>query len=168
MKFLKTAWNSFRSTVRGFDSPRQLALGITLGMMVGLIPKDSLLPYAIGVIALLTTANILCIAFAAIGFGCLSPTLDPVSHQLGIWILTFEPMESTWSTLFQLPFVPWTRFENTVVMGSLCLGILLAIPIYLISFYCFAKFGSAIYFYFSKTRVARWLVGSTATHFQKS
>jgi uncharacterized protein (TIGR03546 family) len=168
MKFLKSAWNSFRSTVKGFDTPRQLALGIVLGMIIGLIPKDSLLPYAIGVFALLTSANILCIAVGAIIFTWISPMLDSVSHQIGVWVLTFEPLESTWSTLFQLPVVPWIRFENTVVMGSLCLGLLLAIPIYFISYYCFAQFGSAIYQYFSKTRVAGWLVGNTATHLQKS
>jgi uncharacterized protein (TIGR03546 family) len=83
-------------------------------------------------------------------------------------VLTFDPLETTWSAFYQLPIVPWTRLENTVVMGSLCLGLLLAIPIYSISFYCFAKFGSTIYSYLAKTRVVRWLVGNHATHLQKS
>ncbi len=168
MKFLNSAWSSFRSTVKGFDTPHQLALGITLGMVIGWVPKDSLIPYALGVLALLTTANLLCIAIAAIAFSWISPLLDPFSHQLGVWVLTFAPLESTWSKLIQLPVVPWTRFENTVVTGSLGLGLLMAIPIYSISYYCFAKFGSAIYFHFSRSRVARWLVGNNANNLQKS
>jgi uncharacterized protein (TIGR03546 family) len=137
-------------------------------MIIGLIPKDSLIPYALGVFALLTTANILCIGIATVAFSWFSPLLDPISNRIGHWVLTFDQFEPTWSALFQLPIVPWTRFENTVVMGSLCLGLLLAFPIYSISYYCFTKFGSAIYLYFCKTRVARWLFGSHISHLQES
>ena len=168
MKFLNTTWTSFRSTVKGFDTPHQLALGVALGMVIGMIPKDSILPYAIGLIALLTTANILSMAVSAHVFSGISPLLDPISHPIGEKILTFEPLQPTLTMLFQIPVVPWTRFENTVVTGSLFLGLLLTIPIYFIAIYCFKKFGSTIYFYFSRTRAARWLVGHSPSQLQES
>lgn len=168
MNFLKTSWTTFLGTVKGFDSPHQLALGAAFGMCAGIIPKDSLFPYAIGMIALLTTANIVCIAMSALVVSWISPLLDPISHKIGTYVLTLDSLEPTWTALFQLPVMPWTRFENTVVTGSLCLGILLAVPVYSLSYYCFAKFGSAIFSYLSNTRVARWLVNNQSTHLQES
>ena len=143
-------------------------MGIALGMMIGLIPKDSLIPYAIGLIALFTPANLLCVAISAVVFSWVGVLLDPVTHQFGTWILTLELLESTWSTLFQLPIVPWTRFENTVVMGSFCAGLILAIPVYALSKSCFEKFGSTVFKLFIQTRIARWIIGEPATHLQKS
>ena len=168
MKLLKEIWNSFRSTLRGFDSPRQLALGITFGMLIGLVPKDSLVPYALGIIAMLSTSNLLCLALSAVAFSWISPILDPVSHQLGAWILTFGPFESSWSALYQLPIVPWTRFDNTVVTGSILLGLLLTIPTYTVSFRCVERFGSPVFKFLSNSRAARWLIGHSVPNPQKS
>ena len=168
MNFLNEIWNSFKRTVKGFDTPRQLALGVTFGMLIGLVPKDSLFPYALGVIALLSTGNLFCLAISAYAYSWLSPFLDPVSHRIGAWTLTFDPFEATWSALYQLPIVPWTRFDNTVVTGSLLLGLLLTVPVYAISFQCFEKFGSPIFSYVSNSRVAKWLIGSPEPTLQKS
>jgi uncharacterized protein (TIGR03546 family) len=168
MKFLTSIWTSFKSTVRGFDSPKQLALGVALGMVIGLIPKDSLIPYAIILIAILTTANLLSLVVTTILCSWVGPLLDPFTHQIGIWVLTFDPLESTWAQLYHVPLVAWTRFENTVVMGSVCLGTALSIPVYFSSRYCFEKFGSSIYELFCQSRFARWIVGEPATQLQKS
>lgn len=130
MDAIQQSWTQFKGTVRGFDTPHQLGLGMAFGVAVGLIPKDSLLPYAIGVIAILSTANLLCFAIGLIAAHIVSPLLDHLTHLIGSWFLTFNPLEPMWATLIEWPLVPWTRFNNTVVMGTLILGILLAVPVY--------------------------------------
>lgn len=130
MNAIQQSWTNFKGTVSGFDTPHQLALGMAFGVAVGLIPKDSLLPYAIAVIAILSTANLLCFAIAVIAAHVVSPALDHLTHLIGSWFLTFDPLEPFWVTLSELPLVPWTRFNNTVVMGTLILGILIAVPVY--------------------------------------
>jgi uncharacterized protein (TIGR03546 family) len=124
------SWNSFKGTVRGFDTPHQLGLGMTFGVIVGLLPKDSLLPYAIGMIAILTTANLLCFGIGVVLAAIASPNFDGLSHPIGQWFLTFDPIESSLAVLYNLPVLPWTRFNNTVVMGSLILGIAIAPVVY--------------------------------------
>ncbi|MFK7768996.1 MAG: TIGR03546 family protein [Mariniblastus sp.] len=169
MTFISEIWQAFRSTVKGFDSSHQLAIGIVFGMAIGLIPKDSLLPYAIALIALLTNANLLCILFSAFLFSQISPVLDPISHLLGTWILTTEPLKSFWISLYEFPVLPWTRIENTVVMGTFVLGLLLALPAHTFCFHFFEKFGSRISELVLNNRVSRWIVGSPQTpHLQKS
>ena len=168
MKPLTAIWNSFKSTVKGFDTSRQLALGVAFGLVIGLIPKDSLLPYAIALIAILSRGNLLSMGVSALVFSWLSPALDAASHQLGLWTLTVEGLESTWAWLYQLPIVPWTRLENTVVMGSLLLGLISCVPIYLVSFQFFEKFGSLIVKKLMANRVVNWLIGSPAPTPQES
>ena len=130
MDAIQQSWTSFKGTVRGFDTPHQLGLGLAFGIAVGLIPKDSLLPYAIGVIAILSTANLLCFGIGVIVAHVVSPALDHLTHVIGSWFLTFSPLEPIWAPLSEFPLVAWTRFNNSVVMGTLILGILLAVPIY--------------------------------------
>ena len=130
MNAIQQSWTNFKGTVRGFDTPHQLALGMAFGVAVGLIPKDSLLPYAIAVIAILSTANLLCFGIGVIVAHVTSPALDHLTHVIGSWFLTFEPLKPFWATLSELPLVPWTRFNNTVVLGTLIFGIMIAVPIY--------------------------------------
>ena len=130
MDAIQQSWTSFRHTVRGFDTPHQLGLGLAFGIVVGLIPKDSLFPYVIGVIAILSTANLLCFAIGVVVAHVVSPALDQLTHVIGSWFLTLSPLEPIWATLNEFPLVAWTRFNNSVVMGTLILGILFAVPIY--------------------------------------
>jgi uncharacterized protein (TIGR03546 family) len=156
---ITSLWESFYHTIRGIDSPGQLATGISLGMIVGLMPKDSLLPYCLIVLLLFSRANLLCAVFAAMVFSWLGPLLDPVSHAIGVSVLTFAPLESTWAWLIQLPVIPWTRFDNSIVMGSLVMGLLAAYPLYRISRHVFDVYGNAMFNRWRKTRLALWLIG---------
>lgn len=168
MNFFKAGWNSFKGTVKGFDSSHQLALGVAFGLLIGLVPKDSLIPYVIALVAILTRANLLSLGVAGLAFSWLSPLLDSISHRLGQWALTHDSLESTWTTLYQLPMIPWTRFDNTVVMGSLLLGMILCVPSYFASRHLFEKFGSRIAQKLLRTPIAAWLIGSPPPNPQKS
>lgn len=168
MNFLNETWLKFKGTVRGFDTPRQLAMGVAFGMMIGLIPKDSLLPYAIGLIALLSHSNLLCVGISGFVFTKLSPSLDIASHPLGTWVLNLELLEPGLSWLYSWPVLPWMRLENTVVTGSFALGLLLSIPVFVISNLFFHRFGSTVFNYLAQTRVVCWLVGHSPHHLQKS
>lgn len=168
MNALKRIWTSFKGTVKGFDTSRQLALGVAIGMIIGLIPKDSLLPYAMLLIGILSRANLLSLGLSAVFFSWISPLLDPILHRLGHWALTYDPFQATWSWLYQVPLMPWTRFDNTVVMGALLGGLALSIPVHFISRLLFEKFGSLIAKALLNTRLANWLIGDPAPNPQKS
>lgn len=163
MNFLAELWQAFLASVKGFDTPRQLALGVSLGMVIGLLPKDSLLPYVIGTLALLTNANLLTLIVSGLFFSWIGPAADPLTHRIGGWLLTFDSLESTWVWLYQVPLMPWTRFENTVVMGSLILGVLSSFPVYSLSKQFFKAYGDTFFSFIFRNRISRWLVGSPST-----
>ncbi len=114
-------------------SPRQMALGIALGMIVGLVPKDNL----VAVVCLF----ILCASRVNLGLGFVSAFLfswigywmDPLSHYIGSRLLTAESLNTNWTWFFDQPVTPWTDLNNTVVLGSLIIGVVLFYPVYRIS-----------------------------------
>ena len=168
MNLLTELWASFKSTVRGFDSPGQLALGLAFGVLIGLIPKDSLLPYAIGVLAVLTPGNLVCLAAGILLGSVTSPVLDAYTHQFGMAALTYAPLESTWTSIYQLPLAPWTRLNNTVVMGNLLLGLATFLPLYIVSNQFFLRLGPPLYRWLTGTSLGQRLLNSPPPTLQES
>lgn len=153
-------WKSLRTSVRGFDTSRQLAMGVAFGMMVGLVPKDSLFFYLFALILLLSSSNLLTGAISAFFFSWIALLLDPVTNSLGHFFLTIDSLSQTFAWLNEFPLVPWTRFENTVVTGSVLLGLLLLIPTYAISKVIFERYGQTLATTFTGSAVGRWLTGT--------
>ena len=51
--------------------------------------------------------------------------LDPAADPLGKWLLEYPALRPTWTILYNMPFVPMTRFNDSIVMGSLVISLLL-------------------------------------------
>ena len=115
------------------DDPSHLAAGLALGAALGLIPKGNLIAASFVLIffffrldkglALLSAA-----AFTAVGYG-----LDGVAHRIGRDLLLSGKLRPLWTWLYNLPIVPWTKFNNTVVLGNLVIGVMLFFPLYAVS-----------------------------------
>ena len=129
---------------------------------MGLLPKDSLICYVAAVLLILTTANLLCGILSGIGFSLISTSLDPWSHKIGQYLLLHEHLEPTWTWLATLPVMPWTRFNNTVVLGTLVIGLLALVPLYYISYYLFDSFGKLIAKRIAENPLIGWLVATPA------
>ena len=51
-------------------------------------------------------------------------------HNLVVLSLTAPSLRLLWATWYNTPLVPYTNFNNTVVLGSVVAWLVLAIPIY--------------------------------------
>ena len=110
--------------------PRQLALGVALGVVIGLMPKANLLALGLVCLLFILRANIVSAAVTALVFTWLGLIADPVLHHFGKSVLQILPFQGWYAWLYRLPFAPWTQFNNTVVMGALFLGALQFLPTY--------------------------------------
>jgi uncharacterized protein (TIGR03546 family) len=115
------------------DSPSQLAAGFTLGMIIGLVPKGNLIAMSLCVLLFSLRVNKGMALSAAVLFSMLSPLADAFSHKLGHALLSTESLQSSYALAFGLPLGPWLGFHNTVLAGSLTLGLYIAYPVYWIS-----------------------------------
>ena len=58
---------------------------------------------------------------------------DPLFDKIGYAFLTIPSLSDFFGTLFDIPFVAFTKFNNSVVMGSFLAGLLLYIPVNILS-----------------------------------
>lgn len=142
--FLYKSFKMLIAAIRGSDSPNQVAFGVALGMMIGLLPKDSLLAYFFGLFVFATSVNLLATSLSAFCFMWIAALCDPLSHQLGHFVLTYPSLQTTWLWLYEQPIVPWTRFNNTVVMGSLLVGLCCMYPVFLVSKSMFIRYAPQV------------------------
>lgn len=112
------------------DSPEQIALGFAFGMLIGLVPKDNLIAGCLGVLLFSTRANLGAAALSGFLFTWVGVLADPISHRIGLGLLEWSPLRSTWTWLYNLPVLRWTAFNNTVVLGSLILGMAFFYPVF--------------------------------------
>ncbi len=115
-------------------SPAQIAGGVALGLIIGITPLLSIHNLFIVFIILLIRINLGSAILSFLLFSILAYPLDPLSHQLGMKILKFPELQSLWTDLYNTPGMRLTRFNNSIVMGSLALSLILLIPVWLSAF----------------------------------
>ncbi len=139
------------------DTPRQLALGLAIGMMIGLVPKGNLTAVVLSMILLGTHVNLATGLLGAFSFSWLSGWTDPLADRIGHGLLTCEPLQPLFAWLYDLPLAPWTSLDNTVVVGSLVLGIGLFVPVYHFGHLAFQKIQPRFAEHLKRYRVAQLL-----------
>lgn len=120
------------------NAPGQLAVGFTIGMIVGFVPKGNLVALSLCVLLFSMRCNKGLGLAAAVAFSFVGPWTDPFAHRLGLAALSLKPLQSTYASIFNLPLGPWLGLNNTVVVGSLLIGIYLAYPVFWITRLAFA------------------------------
>jgi uncharacterized protein (TIGR03546 family) len=145
------------------STPRQMALGLAFGVVAGLVPKGNLL--AIGLMMLLCSLRInlgigLAAVFVASWVGIL---LDPISHRVGAFLLRHPALQHVWTAASDTILLPWTDFNNTVVLGSFVLGVGLFVPIYLVSLPFFSLFTPRLVAWVRRFRLVTILWGGELT-----
>lgn len=148
-----------QNRISAINSPHQLALGVAFGVVIGIMPKDSAIPWLIGLAFLLSRGNLLCGIVAAIGMSIVSPSLDLFSNRMGESVLKIGFLQSTFVSWMDIPWIAWTRFNNTVVAGSFAIGLLSSLPVYLLSQVFFRVWGIAMIERVMGTRVVQFLFG---------
>jgi len=111
-------------------SPRQISGALAMGAIIGLTPSF-LIGICVFFLVLLVNVNISMAILSMAVFKLLAYAADPLAHELGYFLLVkAEPLKPLWTALYNAPFVPFTKFNNTVVMGSFAIGLLLFLPLF--------------------------------------
>lgn len=140
-------------------TPGQLALGFAFGVLIGLVPKGNLIAIALGVILAASRANLGVAAATILGCSFLSTYLDPVSDQVGGWLLAHPDLQGVWTQLYNQPVMPWTDFNNTIVLGSFVIGLVTLYPAYRLSRPVFEKYTEKVSLWAKKFWLTRVLLG---------
>ncbi len=123
-------------SLHGGSDPRHLAAGFALGAALGLIPKGNLFAAVFFLLFFALRLNKGMALMAATFFTPLGYAVDAAAHRTGLALLTAPALKGLWTALYDMPIVPLTRFNNTVVLGNLVFGLALSVPLY----FAFLKF----------------------------
>jgi uncharacterized protein (TIGR03546 family) len=144
-----------QSLVKALNSqgtPRQVAAGIALGSALGLTPIANLHNLAIVLAAMLLNVSL---AGFSLGWAVFVPVgfaLDPLFDAIGKALLGAPALRGLWTSLYNMPIVPFTKFNNSVVLGSLVFWVVAWLPIYFLSAWAIAKYREKVYERLKKTK----------------
>ncbi len=111
----------------------QIAAGVAAGFILGMSPTLSLQSLLVFLCLFVFRVQMGMAFLSAFFFAFIAWALDPIFHSLGSWLLGLEALQSLWTILYNLPLVPLTRFNNTVVMGAGVCAIILSPLIFFLS-----------------------------------
>jgi len=125
-------------------TPGQLALGIALGSILGLTPLLNV--HNAIVFAALMLLNV-SFAGGMLGWALFVPIgflLDPLFDWIGHSLLLAPALRGLWTSMYNMPIVPLTNFNNTVVLGSLVFALLCFVPLFLATRWAVARYRATV------------------------
>ena len=126
LKFLKKIITILNSDI----SPRQIAAGFALGAFLGLPPSNIVNNLAVFFVIMILNVNVAAAMLGAAVFALVSFAADPIADGVGYLLLArMEFLSPLWVKLYNVPVVPFTRFYNTVMLGSFVLAAALLAPV---------------------------------------
>lgn len=111
----------------------QIASGLAFGVFLGFAPFFSIQTFFVLFIVFIFRVQLGSVFLSAFFFKFVAFILDPATDVLGKWALENNSFRGIWSAMYNVPLLPMTRFNNSIVMGSFIVSLLLC-PILFFAF----------------------------------
>lgn len=131
----------------------QIAAGVAAGFILGMTPAFSLQSALVFLCLFFFRIQIGMAFLSAFFFAFIAWLLDPVFHAVGSAVLQAPALQGLFTTLYNMPIVPFTRFNNTVVMGSGVVAVLLSPAVFFVSRTLVVKYRVAVVERFKQTKL---------------
>jgi len=110
---------------------KSIALGFVMGMILGFSPFFSLQTILVIVLLFVFKIQLGAALSSSFFFALVAYLFDPVFNQLGIVFLELKALAPVYEMLYTMPIIPFTKFYNSIVMGSFVLAVILAPFVYI-------------------------------------
>lgn len=147
-------------TLNSDGTPGQIAAGMALGAVLGLTPLVNL--HNLVMLGVIMVFNV-SFPGAMLGWALALPlgfALDPAFDLVGRTLLLAPALKPMWTTLANVPVVPLTNFNNTIVLGSVVSWAALALPIYFLARLGVGRYRATVYPRLAKSRVFQTVTAS--------
>lgn len=147
----------FLKAINSEASPWQIAIGIMLGMIVGLTPFWRLHNLFILLLALFFRINFASFLVSALLFSGFAWFLDPLMEGIGESLLLASGLQGLWTALYNSWLGQFSHFNHTLTMGSLVFALVLAPFILLGSCYIVIQYRLRIMAWVNKLWIVKLL-----------
>lgn len=131
----------------------QLAAGLACGIILGFSPFLSIQTFVVLFLVFFLRIQMGAAFLAAFFFKFVAWAIDPVADSLGRTVLEAEGLRPLFVSMYNMPLVPMTRFNNSIVMGSALVGLLLAIPGFFVFRALILKYRTTVVAKFEQTKL---------------
>lgn len=130
----------------------QIASGLTIGMFLGFSPFLSLQTLLVIFVLFFFRIQFGAAFVAAFFFKFIAFLVDPMADILGRKVLEADSLRPLWVTLYNMPIVPFTRFNNSIVMGSFIVALIFSIPVFFLFKMMIEKYRATVVARFKQTK----------------
>ena len=141
-------------------APIQISMGIALAMIAGLTPLFSLHNLLVVFVLLTFRINLAAFILALALFSGLAYLLDPLFHSFGLSLLQHTEMQDVWMNMYNSTFWRVAHFNNTIVIGSLVITLLMFVPMVLIMNVLIKHYRTHVLVYLNNSKLVSWLQSS--------
>lgn len=135
--------------------PAQISLAFCFAMIAGLTPFMNVHNLVVLLLVLVLRVNLSAFLLGFLFFTGVAYLADPVFNKIGFAVLSSDALNSIWTNLYNTPFVRLTRFNNTIVMGSLTVSLALFVPLYMLSDFLIIEYRENVLEIIKKSRIMR-------------
>lgn len=152
MTFLLKQIFGFLKLLNSDKGTNQIAAGIACGLILGFAPAFSLQTLLVIAVLFFFRIQIGAATVFAFFFSFIAWILDPLHHAIGQAVLENESLIPLFTEMYNMPLVPLTRFNNSIVMGSGLVAIALSPIVFVGSRIAIAKYREAVVARFQQTK----------------
>lgn len=110
----------------------QLASGLALGLILGFSPFLSIQTFLVLFLVFFFRIQMGAAFLSAFFFKFVAFLADPAADALGRAVLESSSLRPLFVEMYNMPLVPLTRFNNSIVMGSMIVGLILVVPAFFV------------------------------------
>lgn len=143
------------TSLHGGADPRHIAAGFALGAALGLVPKENLFAIVFLLLFFAFRLNKGMALLSATVFTPIGYIVDGPAHNVGLALLKAPALQGLWTALYDMPIVPLTRFNNSVVLGNLVFGLVLFVPLYFIGLRVATHYNATVAPYVERLKIVQ-------------
>ncbi|HMN69550.1 MAG TPA: TIGR03546 family protein [Bdellovibrionales bacterium] len=143
---------AFLKMLNSETGQNQIAAGIAAGFILGMTPALSLQSLLVFLCILVFRIQAGAAFAAAFFFAFAAWLLDPVFHSVGAAVLETPSLQGLFTTMYNVPLLPLTRFNNTIVMGSAVITVAAFPFVFVISRILISRYRATVVARFKQTK----------------
>lgn len=152
---------SFFKLLNSDTGTNQLAVGLAAGLILGFAPLLSLQALLVLILCFFFRIQLGAAFLSAFFFKFVAFIFDPVTDRLGRSVLESESLRPIFVTMYNIPFVPLTRFNNSITMGSALVSFILVIPMFFVFKMIIFKYREVIVARYKQTKIWKAWAGTS-------
>ncbi len=165
MTFILKQIFAFLKLLNSDTGTNQIASGIACGLILGFAPAFSLQTLLVILLLLFFRIQIGAATVFAFFFSLIAWALDPVAHAIGTVVLEMPALQGLFTEMYNMPIVPFTRFNNSIVMGSAVMSIALFPVVFFVSRIMVEKYRATVVARFKETKLFKAMQTTTLYKF---